>query len=264
MRTIGDPEIKRHRAARQGLVEDFRAYGIKLAVDLDFFASGLPDEEALHGLWEHVQELAKRSRRNPAAACDALNHLMRARDAYDLEVRNQGSAQIHLNRDLAAIGKARRPCEIIALLDRRLADPQRGPALLVALWQGAVAAKLAPGADRQVEAPDVKIKGKLTSVRGDSESALRRLAEDPVAFAAAARRALDLHKILKWSGRPSAHVDHGADDDRPSSTRLVAPSQGPNLPSDLPTVRSVTEARRRRQGSEGLSPRPSQSGKPPV
>lgn len=82
------------------------------------------------------------------------------------------------------------------MLDRRRADPTRGPVLLVALWVGAVEAKLARDADHQAKMPRVKIKGKWTNVRGDIELALRSLAEDPVTFAAAAQKARDRLKTL--------------------------------------------------------------------
>jgi hypothetical protein len=142
MQTIEELEIKRHRAARQRLAQEFRGFGTTPAVDLDFFACELPDEDALYGLWEHLQELAGRSGRSPAEACDALNQIIRAREIYDREVRQHPARQIRLNRDLAAIAKLRQASEILHLLDRRRADPTRGPALLVALWEGAVEAKL--------------------------------------------------------------------------------------------------------------------------
>ena len=210
MNMIEDFEIKRDRAARQRLAEAFGGFGIKPAVDLDFFASELPDEEALHGLWEHLQELARRRGHSPAEACDALNQIIRAREIYDREVRQQPARRARLNRDLAAIAKVHQAKKILRLLDRRRADPTRGPALLVALWEGAVEAKLARDADHQAKMPRVKIKGKWTNVRGDIELALRSLAEDPVAFAAAARKALDRPKSLKrnWSRRLRELIKH--------------------------------------------------------
>ena len=195
MHTIKDQQIKRLQAARHGLAEEFRAHGIKPARDLDFFASELPDEEALYGLWRHMQELAVRRSGSATAACDALNDVIIAREDYDLEARRQPSRQTRLARDLMAFARKQATCEIIALLDRRVADPQRGPPVLVALWKGGVAAGLARDTDEEGKPNlSVKIAGKWTRVRGDMEEGLRCLAEDPVAFAVAARKALALEK----------------------------------------------------------------------
>jgi hypothetical protein len=94
--TIKYQQIKRFQAARHGLAEEFRAHGIKPARDLDFFASELPDEEALYGLWRHMQELAVRRSDSATAAYDALNDVIFARDDYDLEARRLPSRQIRL------------------------------------------------------------------------------------------------------------------------------------------------------------------------
>ena len=191
--TIKDQQIKRLQAARHGLAEEFRAHGIKPARDLDFFASELPDEEALYGLWRHMQELAVQRIGNATAGYDALNDVIIARENYDLEARRQPSRQARLARDLMAFARKPATCEIIALLDGRVADPQRGPPVLVALWNGGVAARLARDTDEAGKPSlSVKIAGKWTRVHGDAEEGLRCLAGDPVAFAVAARKALAL------------------------------------------------------------------------
>jgi hypothetical protein len=193
--TIKYQQIKRLQATRHGLAEEFRAHGIKPARDLDFFASELPDEEALYGLWRHIQELAVQRIGSATAACDALDDVIIARENYDLEARRQPSRQARLARDLTAFARKPTTCEIIALLEGRVADPQRGPPVLVALWKGGVAAGLARDTDKEGK-PDlsVKIAGKWTSVQGDAEEGLGCLAEDPVVFAVAARKALALEK----------------------------------------------------------------------
>ena len=195
MHTIKYQQIKRHQAATQGIAEEFRAHGIKPARDLDFFVSELPDEEAFYGLRRHMQELAVQRRGSATAACDALNDVIIAREGYDLEARRLPSRQIRLARDLMAFARKQTTCEIIALLDGRVADPQRGPPVLVAQWSGSVAAGLACDTDEEGKPNlSVKIGGMWRRVHGDMEEGLRCLAEDPVAFAVAARKALDLEK----------------------------------------------------------------------
>jgi hypothetical protein len=192
IKTIDSQEIKQLRTARRGLVKDFRALGARLAANIDFFASGLPDEEALYELWRHVQKLPRGRGLGHAAACDALNEVIIARNKYDQEVRSQPLRHIRLARDLAAFARKQTTHQITALLDRRAADLQRGPSVLVALWNGAKAARLAK--DTNTEGKPiitVKIKGKWERLCRDSEEGLRSLARDPAGFAAAAQRALD-------------------------------------------------------------------------
>ena len=154
-----------------------------------------PMRRHLYGLRRHMQELAVQRSGSATAACDALNDVIIAREDYDLEARRQPSRQTRLARDLMAFARKQATCEIIALLDGRVADPQRGPPVLVALWNGGVAAGLARDTDEEGKPNlSVKIAGKWTRVHGDMEEGLRCLAEDPVAFAVAARKALDLEK----------------------------------------------------------------------
>jgi hypothetical protein len=160
-------------------------------MDLGFLASGLPDEEALYGLWQYVRELPLRPGLSSAAACHTLNDVIVALVNYDLGVRSQPSRLIRFVRDLSAFARKQTTVEMIALLERRVADPQRGPAVLVALWKGGKAAGLARDKDEDGRPIlGVKIEGIWQCVVGDIEDRLRCLAGDPVAFAAAARKAL--------------------------------------------------------------------------
>jgi hypothetical protein len=140
VKTIDSQEIKRLRAARRRLVKEFRARAAKPAMDIDFFASGLPDEEAFYELWQHVQKLPIRNDLSPTAACDALNDVIITRNKYDLGVRSQPLRRTRLARDLTAFARKQTTHQIISPLDRSAADLRRGPSVLIALWTGAKAA----------------------------------------------------------------------------------------------------------------------------
>ena len=189
---IKEREIERLRAANRRLVEEFRASGVEPARDLDVFASNLVEEEALYGLSEHLRILAARNGLGAVAAYAALNEIIIAYEDYDFGTRALPVQDIRLTRGLTALAEEDSRAAIVALVNRYASDRQGGQGVLVALWGGARKAGLVRDAAADSERIfEVKIWGKGRQVRGDIERGLICLAEDPLAFTTAARKALD-------------------------------------------------------------------------
>ena len=129
MHTIKHQQIKRLQTARLyargGVIEPSVT---NPATDLDFFASELPDEEALYGLRVHLRELAHGAAASAKAAYDALNDVIIARENYDLEARRQPSPGRLASLATSWLSRRKRAtCEIIALLDPRVGGSAARP-----------------------------------------------------------------------------------------------------------------------------------------